>query len=978
MKRKSITLLAISILCIQIIHSQSGKFTLETENPWVDSVFATLSKDEQIAQLLYVAAYSNQTVEHEVEITDLIRKYRIGGLIFFQGDPKSQAELTNFYQSQSKVPLMIAMDGEWGLGMRLDKTIDFPYQMTLGALTDDALIYEMGKEVARQFKRLGVHMNLAPVVDVNNNPSNPVINYRSFGADKKNVARKGIRYMKGMQDHGTLACAKHFPGHGDTGTDSHLALPVINHDRNRLDSIELYPFREMINAGVAAVMTAHLSIPALDDTPNLPSTLSAPIVTKLLQKELGFEGLVVTDALNMKGVTNFFPPGEVDARALIAGNDVLEFTEDVPKAIEEIKKAANQGLLSWDIIEKRCRRVLAAKQWAGLDHFQPVEVENIVKDLTPPEAYVLKRKLYASALTLLLNEDTILPVKNLGSTRIATLGLQANDPSSFQKMLGKYSQMDHYVWNPDNPDADSVFVNLMEYDLVIAGITNLDQRPYKNFGIHPRLPEALARLKEFPDVVLVVFGNPYALDKLPGIEEFKALVMAYQDNKTVKQLAAQMIFGALGAKGTLPVHVNKYFNLGQGIQTDAINRLGYSLPESVGLDGVFLEKKIDSIARSGIRAGAFPGCQVLIARDGSVVFHKTYGYHTYEKRNEVKKNDLYDFASVTKITGALPALMHLHDLGKFELDVPFSTYWPDFKRSNKSDLTVREILAHQSGMKAWIPYWKNTVKKNGRFKARTFKKDSSSAYTVPVIEDLFLHKKYRKRIYKAIRKSEVSEEKVYLYSGLSFYLYPQIIETITGEDYETYVKNNVYRPLGAYTLTYNPYRSYPVQRIIPTETDNFFRMKQILGYVHDEGAAMMGGVSGNAGLFGTANDLAKLMQMYMRMGSFGGEQLVSTSTLKEFTSYQYPDNDNRRGLGFDKPKIGNKNLPEEELYPARSASEESFGHSGFTGTFTWADPEEQLVYLFLSNRVYPTRENRKIYDMNIQISIQEAIYQAIR
>jgi beta-glucosidase-like glycosyl hydrolase/CubicO group peptidase (beta-lactamase class C family) len=976
-KKKRIILLIAFVLGMQFMSAQSQKFMLDIHHPWVDSVFATLSQDEQIAQLLYVAAYSNRGVEHEVEITDLIRKYKIGGLIFFQGDPATQAELTNFYQSESEVPLMIAMDGEWGLGMRLDGMIDFPYQMTLGAIQDESLIYQMGKEVAHQFKRLGVHLNLAPVVDVNNNPNNPVINFRSFGSDKENVARKGTEYMKGMQDHGILACAKHYPGHGDTDTDSHLDLPVIRHDRQRIHDVELYPFRELIDAGVASIMPTHISIPSLDSTPNLPATLSVPIVTDLLQEEMGFEGLVVTDALNMKGVTKFFPPGVVDAKALIAGNDVLEFTEDVEKAIAEIKKAANEGVISWGLIEKRCRRVLAAKQRVGLDHFQPVEIENIVEDLNPPSAHVLNRRLYEAALTVLSNADDILPVGNLESTRIATLGLQAVRPTAFQNMLDKYTRMDHYTWDPGNPQADSVFKKLEDYDLVIAGITGMNQRPYRNFDLHESLPDALSRLQGLPNVILTVFGNPYALDRMPGVEQFSGLVVAYQDNSTVQKIAAQMVFGAISASGKLPVAVNDHFRLGDGLTVNAIDRLAYSLPEALGMNGDFLEKKIDSIASAGIEAGAFPGCQVLVAKNGVVVFHKTYGYHTYEKRTPVKKEDLFDFASVTKITGSLPAIMQLHDQGKFDLDVPFSTYWPDFKRSNKSELTVREILAHQSGMIAWIPYWRNTVKKSGRFKCHTFKKDSIRKYTVPVIEDLYLHSNYLRKMDRAIRKSEVSEEKKYLYSGLSFYLYPRIIENLTGENYENYIKKHVYQPIGAYTLTYNPYRLYPVQRIVPTEHDTFFRKKQIHGYVHDEGAAMMGGVSGNAGLFGTANDLAKLMQMYMQMGFYGGEQIISQPTMNAFTSYQYPGNDNRRGLGFDKPLVNNKTLPAEEAYPAQSASHSSFGHSGYTGTFTWADPEAEIVYVFFSNRVYPTRENQRIYQMNIRTSIQEAIYQSI-
>ena len=465
---------------------------------------------------------------------------------------------------------------------------------------------------------------------------------------------------------------------------------------------------------------------------------------------------------------------------------------------------------------------------------------------------------------------------------------------------------------------------------------------------------------------------------LPGIEKSEGLIVTYQDDSLTQEMAAQLIFGGLGANGVLPVSASKDFRVGNGLVIPSIGRLRYELPEEEGMNSRYLNQKIDSIAWAGIEARAFPGCEVLAARNGAVVFQKTYGYHTYYNREKVEKTDLFDFASVTKTTGPLPALMHLYDQGDFKLDDHFQTLWPNFRHSNKSDLTIREILAHQSGMIAWIPYWRNTLKKNGKFRFHTFKTDSSAKYDVPVIEDLYLYRNYRKKMYKAIKKSPVSAEKKYLYSGLSFYLYPQIIENLTHEDYQTYIKENFYRPLGACTLTYNAHDFFPLTRIIPTEVDTFFRKKAIHGWVHDEGAAMMGGVSGNAGLFGTANDLAKLVQMYLNMGSFGGRQYISDSTMKEFTRYQYPENDNRRGLGFDKPLLNNKDMIDAEAYPAKSAGTESFGHSGYTGTFYWVDPETRLLYIFFSNRVYPTRENRKIYDLNIRTSIQQSLYDSMK
>lgn len=949
----------------------------DTHHPWVDSVLYTLSPEEQIAQLIFVEAYSDQDVAHEVAIADLVRKYKIGGLVFSKGTPDQQARLTNYYQSVSKVPLLIAMDGEWGLGFRLKNTISFPFQMTLGAIQDNSLIYEMGLEIGREFKRLGVHINFAPVVDVNINPSNPVINYRSFGMDKEKVASKAVSYMKGLQDAGVIATAKHFPGHGDTDTDSHQSLPIIQHSRDRLEEIELYPFKKIIEAGVGGIMTAHLNVPALDSASNSIASLSKPIVTDLLQKELGFKGLIFTDALNMKGVSDHYPPGALELMAFKAGNDVFEFSQSVTKAISEIKKAADKGDISWEKIQNRCRKVLAAKYWSGLYQIKPVELENIYKDLNSPEAKVLNQKLFRAALTTIINKNSVLPIKKLVETRIASLALGSGKSTTFQNVLGKYTKLDNYYLDPENQNSEALLKKLKSYDLVITGVFGLDQRPGKNFGVTRQLQETLQLLIAQNNTIITIFGNPFALDKLPDIEKADGLILAYQSNRTVQDQAAQLIFGGIGSTGTLPVKVNDMFGLGSGIVTSPISRLKYTVPEEQGLSSAILKKKIDSIALKSIELEAFPGCEILVARNGAVVFHKTYGYHTYEKRNPVSKDDLFDFASVTKVTGPLPALMQLNGAGKFNLDEAFSTYWPDFKFPDKKELTVREILAHQSGMIPWIPYWRNTVKKNGEFKSRTFIKDSTIKYNVPVDIDFYLHKNYRKKMYKAIKRSPVSDEKKYLYSGLSFYLYPQIIENLTGIDFETYVRKNVYEPIGAFTLGFNPYLHYPMERIIPTENDTFFRKKQIHGYVHDEGAAMMGGVSGNAGLFGTANDLAKLMQMYLQMGYFGGEEIIPKSTMQEFTKYQYPENENRRGLGFDKPLLNNNELSESEAYPAKSASPASFGHSGFTGTFAWVDPVENIVYVFFSNRVYQTRENNKISRLNIRSSVLEAIYSSI-
>ena len=940
---------------------------------WVDSVFARLTPDERIAQLIMVAAYSNRDAAHVQEIGRLIQQQKIGGLVFFQGGPVRQAQQANHYQSLARVPLMVAIDGEWGLAMRLDSTVRFPYQMTLGAIQNDTLIYRMGGEIARQCQRIGIHVNFAPVVDVNNNPNNPVINFRSFGEDKENVARKAILYMRGMQDNRILTTAKHFPGHGDTDVDSHYDLPVISKSRQALDSLEFYPFRRIIAAGAGGVMVSHLHIPALDPAKNVPSTLSKATLDGVLRKELGFKGLIFTDAMNMKGLTKFYAPGVSDAKAIIAGNDVLEFTEDVPKAIAEIKKAIREKKITQADIDARCRKVLAAKAWAGLDNYKPVVLANLTKDLNTPQARLLSRQLTEAAVTLLRNPAALLPLRKLDTLRIASVSVGANSVTDFQRMLGKYTAVRHFTLPAKATDAEikKVMAALQGYNMVIAGLHIPSLRP-ATYGITEAMQNAVREIVSLKNAkpVFAHFGNPYALTRLATGEN--ALLVTYQDGKEAQQAAAQVIFGALAASGKLPVTVSSALRLSDGLGAVPLPRLKYTQPEEAGMDSELLGRAMDSLANFAIAQRATPGCQILVAKDGKVIFHKTYGHHTYDTLQATQPDDLYDLASVTKISTSALALMRLTDEGKFGLDKTLTDYLPEYRKSNKATIAFRDILTHQARLTAWIPFWKNALKKNGKWKRKTFKTDSSARFPVAVAGGLWLHRKYRDRIFRQIRKSPLLAEKKYVYSDLSFYLYPQLVARQTGSDFETYLKQTFYQPLGANTLTYNPLRFYPKDRIVPTEYDSLFRKTQLLGTVHDEGGAMLGGLSGHAGLFGTADDMAKLMQMYLQMGEYGGTRYISEATLREWTGY----NDaafSRRGIAFDKP-----DPKQPGLSAAADASPGSFGHSGFTGTFAWADPQHQLVYVFLANRVFPTRNNNKLGALNIRTGVQQAIYEVMR
>ena len=954
---------------------KSPEFLKFTHSVWVDSVMTTLSQEERIAQLIMVAAYSNRDDAHRQDILKLIKEQKIGGLIFFQGGPVRQVNLMNEYQEASKVPLLGAIDAEWGIGMRLDSTISYPFQMSLGAIQNDSLIYAMGVEVAKQIKRVGLHLNFAPVVDVNNNAANPVINFRSFGENKFKVAEKGIAYMRGLQDNGVLPTAKHFPGHGDTDTDSHYALPRIMHTRARLDDTELYPFREIIKAGIGGVMVAHLDIPALDST-GVPSTLSKPIISGLLKEELGFQGLIVTDAMNMKGVTKDNAPGEVDKDAILAGNDLLEFTEDVPKAIAEVKKAIKSGLISQKEINERCRKILALKQWVGLNHYKRIETKNIYEDLNSSSAEFLNRNLTEASLTVLRNSSELLPLQKLDTLKIAAISVGGKLDNQFQKSLQLYSKVTPFNIPFEATEAalDSVKNGISDHNLVIIGVHDDSKYPRNNMKLSTEVQSFLKSITTEKKSILTYFKNPYSLNNLDGAESASALILTYQDSKNSEDLAAQLIYGGVGANGKLPVGIGEKFKEGDGLTISGGIRFKYTLPEDANMNAELLNRKIDSLMQQALDLKAIPGGQILVARDQKVVFHKAYGTHTYSDTTKVKLTDLYDLASVTKIASVLPALMKLKDGNKFSLEAGLDTYLPSFRNSNKAEISMRNILAHQAGFKPWIPFWKTTLRKNGSYKWKTIKKDSSARFPVKIANNMWLFKNYQKEIFKQIKRSELEKDRKYLYSDLSFYLFPAIVEDLSKENFTSYLETYFYDKLGANTLTYNPTKVFDLSRIVPTENDFFFRKQSIQGKVHDEGAIMMNGVSGNAGLFSNANDIAKLMQMYLNNGSYGGEQYLAEETLQEFTKYQFPENGNRRGIGFDKPSLGARSINGNS---AISASDASFGHTGFTGTMVWMDPETKLLFIYLSNRVQPTRHNSLLYKLNTRTNIQQVMYDAI-
>ena len=956
---------------VNAFNLNSKPFLIKNDSTWVDSVFNSLSTDERIAQLLIVRA-NNPGEDYFDHIDKYIKDYNIGGVTFFKSSPLKQAIQTNLWQSFAKTPLFISIDAEWGLGMRLDSTISFPFQITLGAIKNDSLIYEMGSEIARQCKRLGIQMNFAPVIDINCNPKNPVINSRSFGEDRTNVSDKGLAYMKGLQDNGIIAVAKHFPGHGDTETDSHKTLPIINHSKERLDSLELYPFEELINNGLDGIMIAHLYLPSYESQENTATTLSYPVITELLKDKMNFNGLIITDALDMKGVTKYFKPGDIEVKALEAGNDILLLPADVPKAIKKIKKAVKKGIISQSDIDEKCKKILTFKYKSGLNNFKPVNNENLYQDLKNNKAEFIKQKLYESAITIVKNNNKLIPLIYLDTLKIASVTIGETEVNHFQKMIGNYAKIDNYSITDEaiEQEINLLSEQLLKYNLVIISIHGTNIFASKDFGISTQTIDLINSIRKHQKIILNIFANPYSLARFYDTDNIETLIISYQDNQVSQEISAQIIFGGIAAKGKLPVTASFDFPINTGFETDKI-RLKYTVPEEFNIQAndIYI---IDSIAISGIENKAYPGCQIIAGKDGKIFYNKAFGSFTYQNKIPVKKEDLYDLASLTKIAATTMAIMKLSDEGKIDIDQQASKYLPYLKETDKEKIIIREMLAHQAKFQSWIPYFESTLI-DVKLDTLIYNDKISEKFPVRVAENIYIRKNYFYNIIDSIIQSPLRENNKYKYSDLGFYLLKEIIENITNQPFEDYLYENFYKPLGLSTLTYLPRNTFELSRIVPTENDTIFRKQLLHGDVHDPGAAMLGGISGHAGLFSNANDMAIIMQMLLQNGEYAGINYVDTLTVKEFTKQQFPLNDNRRGLGFDKP------LPvyDEDGPTCKSASFESFGHSGFTGTYAWIDPENNMVYIFLSNRIYPNAENQKIMELNIRTNIHQAIYNAL-
>ncbi|MDP4148949.1 MAG: glycoside hydrolase family 3 N-terminal domain-containing protein [Bacteroidota bacterium] len=988
----------LSMFLVRIGPAVAQFHSSRSADAWVDSVFRTLSCDQKIAQLMVVRMSGFDPVTHRVvfydqQVDSLVRQYDVGGICLFQGGPLTQAGYINYFQRITRTPILFCIDAENGVGMRMDSVTGLPRQMMLGATQDPELIYRYGRLVGAQCRRIGVQVDYAPVVDINNNPDNPVINDRSFGEDKYKVAQFGVQYMRGLQEEGVMACAKHFPGHGDVSVDSHLDLPVITKSRKQLDSLELYPFRQLFRAGVGSVMIAHLYIPAIDNTPNQATSLSKKNVTKLLRKQLHYNGISFTDALEMKGVSKFYPDESAAVQSLIAGNDMLCLPGDVPLAIRKIDSAIQKRQLKWKDIDARVKKVLYAKYTYGLANYEPVSTAHLVADLNAGITD-MRREVAENALTLLRCDDSsIFPLRpeNLPSPaqptpapsayrksgrrmKVAYIGMGLTADNEFsRRMRSDYNaQCYDFDYSLDSIKAAAALELLSNrYDVLVIGVHDYARFPAHDFGISGPAIWLMRQLQERSKTITLVFGNPYAIRNFC---DAKILLACYEDDEITQDVAADLLNGKFTAKGKLPVTICPSLKVGDGI-TGPDRLLPQVPPVELGFDPQRLQR-IDTICREMIAKEAAPGCVVLVAKGGKIAYERAFGHLSYDHAEPVYKETIYDMASCTKICATTMAVMKLYDEGRLDVHKTLGDYLPWVKGTDKASLRIWDVLLHQAGLKAFIPFYKETIdsSKEGFPSPDIYSPGPDSTHGIRVAEGLYIRNDWQDTLYARILDSKLGPKDKYIYSDNDFIFMGKVVEALTGMTLDQYVKKTFYDPLGMSSAGFKPREHFPLARIAPTEQEAVFRKQLLRGDVHDPGSAMFGGVAGHAGLFSDAYDLALLEQMLLNGGTLNGHTYLKRSTIDFFTAYH--SGISRRGLGFDKPE--KDNARRKEPYPCFSASPETFGHTGYTGTCVWVDPKYDLIFIFLSNRVNPWGgDNLKLSSLNIRSRIQETVYQAL-
>ena len=939
------------------IFSQERISELE-RNKWVDSLYNSLSLEEKIGQLFVNWVSPEQSNFNQIE--ELVVNQKIGGLIFSIGNPYTHIDWVNKYQSKAKTPLLIAMDAEWGPAMRLDDVFAYPWNMTLGAIQDNMIVEDISKRIAQQNKLLGIHYNFSPVVDVNSNPENPIIGNRSFGEDPENVYQKAKAYILGHKEVGVMTSIKHFPGHGDTNQDSHKTLPEIKSDLKRLNEVELYPYKKLIEDNIVnSVMAAHILYPSLDR--RNPSSISKKIINNLLKGQLGFNGIVVTDALDMQGVLQN-PNINVDLTAFLAGNDILLMSTDVSGGIKAISKAYKKGKVTEERLSESVKKILKAKADVGLQKNLFKSSEHILEKLNTPKDTLLYSKAMESAITLVKNNNDIIQLDPNKKYLHLSFG-ESGD--YFFNQLNKTHSIDKY-----EEDTYDALHEKVDYDALIITYQGSNSSPYNSYKIPKNIIDIIERISLNNNVILNLFLNPYSLNSFATIDNIESIIISYQNTPISQEVSADLIAGYRTFSGKLPVSTN-FFPLNYGISKDKKQLLSYSRPSYLGFNSKQLSN-LDSLAKITLDSLMTPGFQMLVAKEGKIVYHKSFGYHTYDKLREVRNTDIYDLSSITKILASMPLIIQEYEQNNLSLDTKLKTLFPKKRLLDKSDISLKDMLSHYARLRPWIPFYKETLNRKEKPKSRFYKKKERKRFSTTVSNNLFLKNKYQEDIFDLIIESELRDTLEFKYSDLPFYLIKYWIEDRYQEKLDVLAEKRIFEKLNLKRTMFNPFQKISIDNVVPSEKDEFFRYGKLQGYVHDEGAAMLGGVSGHAGLFSNSYEVALMLQTFLQGGVYNGIRLFDKESFDQFNYCYYCDKGNRSGAGFDKPQLEGKHGS-----TFGGVSEKSFGHYGYTGSIAWADPDEQIIFVFLSNRTYPTRENTLLQTHNIRTRMQEIVYNSL-
>lgn len=963
--KHSIFTLLICIFISSACFSQNIDKETKIKDKEIEKILSEMSIKEMVGQLIMIGADTEVNKKYCEKILKDIDSNKVGGICFFKGKSDNLPKLINKYNSVCKIPLLVSIDAEWSLSMRLHDLTPFPRAMAFGALdsNDYHLLYKKADIIGKQCNTLGIHINFAPAVDINLTPENPVINTRSFGQNKWRVSLLSEQYIKGLQDNNVMAVIKHFPGHGDTDLDSHLSLPTINHNEAFIDTVDLVPFKYNIKKGVWGAMIAHLNVPALNEHYTYPASINPDIIQGYLIDKLKFDGLVFTDAMNMKGLTNDYPDGQAQVLALKAGVDILLMPNNTDSAMNAILTAIENGELSKELIKEKCRKVLKWKYKLGV--INPKQNPKPLSKKQKEEIGKHCETIAPKVLTLLENHDNILPLNKKDTNKIVFVSLDNNDYSYFIKQAKKYKEIISYSFEKKSQNED--LENLMSVldssmTVIVAASGGVNSKKADNYGISQQSLELLSNIQDTKAKnILVLFANPYVLESIDTICDYNALIVAYQNTSQLQTAAAKSLFTSHNFTGVLPVDGSQNYKAGP----DFAIELPKEAPSKFS--------KIDSLIHLGIKEEAYPGAQVLIAHKGEIIYKKNAGYQTYDNKIAINDSSIYDLASLTKVMATNLAIMKLYDEKKFSLDDRLSDYLPFLKRTNKKKITIKEALSHCGRMKAYLPIWIHALKTAEQDSTLFAWKTENTDEYFQLTDSLYIHKKYREDIFKQISDSPLNPKHKYVYSDLGFILLGELVEALSGQTLDIYLEENFYKPMNLTHTCFRPKQSQNIENIVPTIEAVDFRNSQIRGNVHDETSALLGGVAGHAGLFSTSEDLFVICQMLLNKGEYNGKRYIDSTTVELFALPHFEKHNNRRGLGWDKPLLKGKSS-----HTSKYASKNSYGHSGFTGTYLWIDPKNETILIFLSNRVYPDAKTNKLANLNIRTDIHDLIYEILK